>query len=146
MIKRFSYSIIRKTWLGSNLFWVFLINFYNIMMQQLYRRPPCKRAISIKLCSNIIKIAILRGCLLQICVAVIQNTLEKLLFAVIKNALKKLSFVILTFLQVHKHTSSFVLVCTCAENEIQSVQNIFIRVNNEHINIIQITISIRINN
>ena len=39
--------------------------FYNIMLQQIYRRPPCRSVISIKMCSNIIETAhLLRGCLL----------------------------------------------------------------------------------
>ena len=46
-------------------------------------------------------------------------------------------------------TQAHIFLCISlyfTENEIQSIQNIFIRVNNEHINIIQIIISIRINN
>ena len=81
------------------------------MLQQIYRRPPCRRAISIKLCSNIIEKAhLLRGCLLDLLTdfnRFIQNSLEKLLF------------VILTFLQVHKNNSSFAFVCICTENKIQ---------------------------
>ena len=68
------------------------------MLQQIYRRPPSRRAISVKLCSNIIETAhLLRGCLLQICL--------QTLTAFIQNSLEKLLFVILTFLQVHKHNA-----------------------------------------
>ena len=95
---------------------------YTVMMQQIYRKPPCIRAISIKLCSNSIEIAQLvwlSSIDLLILTAFIQSTLEKLLFAAIKNTLDKLLVVILSFLQVHKHTSSFVFVYICTENKIQ---------------------------
>ena len=66
--------------------------------------------------------------------AFIQSTLEKLFSAVVKITLEKLFFVILTFLQIHKHTSSFVFVCNCTKNKIQLqirskhiYSNIFIR-------------------
>ena len=105
------------------------------MLQQIYRRSPCRRAISIKLCSNIIETAhLLRGCLLQICL--------QTLTAFIQNSLEKLLFVILTFLQAQ----FFFCIRLYLYRKQNSISNEFAAYLFKHINIIQMTISIRINN
>ena len=84
------------------------------MLQQIYRRPPCRRAISIKLCSNIIKT-------LLVTFSVWLSPIDLLadFNSLYSEQLGEAAFVILTFLQEHKRNSSFAFVCVCTENKIQ---------------------------